>query len=258
MALAWVVSDEIEPADLITPELLAAFAAYAGLPKNEATQSALSDALDAFRGAWFDLDALRPESAENKALEAAAANAGKLYDDLLALQEYPGIEGRLERTISAFPHLYELEDGKTLRDLLGTRRNIFRTYRELLVDLQACLELTINRKPRRQVLDGLDDEDPIDLETDEEHAKRMKDWRARSKARSLPKEHALHAFLLSLRPYWEAHSPYPFTEGMHYKEANQTISFLVDAVEQVMAIASPDTTRAQIVTAIREVRASPR
>lgn len=231
MPPAWVTNDDIEPEDLVRPELLERFTAIAGFPTGKATQSALSAALDAFRDAYLDLDAMHPESAENKALEAAAANAGKLYDDLLALQDYPGIEARLERTISTFPRLYELEDGKTLRDLLSTRRNIFRTYRELLVDLQACLELTSNRKPKHQVLDGLDGEGPIDLDTDEAFAERMKDWRARSKARSLPKEYALHAFLRTLRPYWEAHSPYPFTEGMHYKEANQTISYLVDAVE---------------------------
>lgn len=256
----WIECDDTEPEDLVTPELLAAFTSIAGLPRDDdsliATKDALAGALEAFMWASLDQDALHPESAENKALEIAARDAGKLYDTLLALQEYPGVEARLETAIQSNPHLYQLGDGKTLKDLLTTRRNIFRTYRELLVDLQVCLEGTSNRQPKRRVLEDPDGGVAIGLEDDEEFAARVKAWRARSKERALPKDHALREFLRALAPYWEANSPHPFTEGMYFKEANQTISHLVDAVERVMAVASPKTKRPQIVTALREVRPS--
>ncbi|MCW3784222.1 hypothetical protein [Defluviimonas salinarum] len=183
----WVDAVDVEADDLVTPDLHESFASIAGLPKDDATKVALVGALDAFRSGYFDLDALRSESDDNKALEAAADSAGALYDALLALLEYPGVEGRLEQTIQDFPRFYEFEDGRTLKDLIGTRQNIFMVYRELLVDLQACLEMTSNRKPMRKVLEGLDGEEPIKLETDEGFSERMREWRARSKARALPR-----------------------------------------------------------------------
>ena len=256
----WIDCEDTEPKDLISADLLEAFTNIACLPCDQtglsATKDALSNALGAFMWARLEQEACHPESAENKVLEAAANDAGQLYEKLLLLQDYPGLETRLEATIRSNPNLFELEDGKTLRDLISTRRNIFQTYRELLVDLQVCLENTSNRQPKRRIIEDPDDGTVIDLETEEEFAERMRSWRARSKARSLPKDHALREFLRALAPYWTANSPHPFTEGMYYKDANQTISQLVDAVEIVMRIASPDITRAQIVTAIRDIRPS--
>ncbi|MEN8834117.1 hypothetical protein [Pacificibacter sp.] len=256
----WIDQEDIEPKDLISADLLKVFANLAGFPSDglgfEATKTALTSALEAFMWARLEQEALHPESAENKALDAAAQDASQLYDKLLLLQDYSGLEKRVEASIRSNPNLYEFDDGKTLRDLISTRRNIFRAYRELLVDLQVCLENTSNRQPKRHVIEDPDNGAVIELETDEEYAARMKTWRARSKERALPKDHALREFLRSLAPYWEANSPHPFTEGMYFKEANQTVSQLVDAVEIIMLVASPNTTRQQIVTAIRDVRSS--
>jgi hypothetical protein len=254
----WYEREDAIVEGLVTPKLVENVVFLAGISDDDETLNltalALTEALKAFKWAWFNQDDLHSESAENKALEEAASNAAKLYDNLSMLQDYSGLEGRLEDTIKKLPTLYKLDDGQTLRNLISTGQNIFAAYRELLVDLQVCLEGTSNRQPKRHILEGFDGEDPIDLETDEEFASRMQEWRARSKARALPKEHALQEFLKTLRPFWEANSVHPFTEGMHFKEANQTISNLVDAVESIMAVASPRTSRSQIVTAIREVR----
>ena len=246
----WYEREDAIIETLVTPVLVKTVNIFAGISPNEAslnaTRLALTGALQDFKGALFDLGDLHSESTENKVLEEAARNAAKLYSNLLFLQDYPGVEARLEGTIKELPTHYKLDDGKTLRDLISTGQNIFGAYRELLVDLQVCLERTSNRKPKRNLYEG--------FETEQEFTNRMKEWRIRSKARALPKDHALREFIKALRPFWEENSVHPFTEGMYFKEANQTISNLVDVVECVMAVAFPSATRSQIVTAIREVR----
>lgn len=244
----WYEKEDAVVESLVTPAIVETFIGIAGISRDDdslnATKLALTEALKEFKLGRFNHDDLQTESFENKALEDAAKNAARLDHDLLVLQDYPGVEARLEATIKENLSLYKLNDGKTLRDFISTDYNIFFAYRQLLQDLRSCLERTSNRKPI-----------PCEyFDTDEEFASRMKEWRARSKARALPKDHALHEFLKALRPFWEANSVHPFTEGMHFKEANQTISNLVDAVECVMAVAFPSTSRSQIVTAIREVR----
>ena len=246
----WYEKEDAVIEALVTPEIVETFIGIAGISRDDdslnATKLALTEALKSFKWGWFNQDDLHTESFENKALEDAAKNAARLDHDLLILQDYPGVEARLEATIKNNGRLYKLNDGKTLSDLISTNHNIFFAYRQLLQDLRFCLEKTSNRKPKRSTFDG--------FETEQEFTNRMKEWRVRSKARALPRDHALHEFIKALRPFWEENSVHPFTEGMYFKEANQTISNLVDVVECVMAVAFPSTTRSQIVTAIREVR----
>ena len=46
--------------------------------------------------ARLEQEALHPESAENKALEAAGQDASKLYDKLLVLHVYSVLDARIE------------------------------------------------------------------------------------------------------------------------------------------------------------------
>lgn len=213
---------------------------------------ALADALAAYvQGALYRIGQ-RSEKEDNFALERIANVARDLHERLLASMDHPGLVTQLQESTRRVNTLHTLPNGDTLADLVGSDGRSYRDLCELLVDLQVSAENVILRKPKPQIIDGSDDEPDIRLDTDEELAERMAEYQRRSAERRIPKDHALQEFLRSLKPYWIAHSPYPFTEGMHHREQGQTISNAVDVIEMVLRPFDNDVTRQKIVTALRK------
>ncbi|SIN98853.1 hypothetical protein SAMN05444722_0024 [Rhodovulum sp. ES.010] len=261
--LAINMDEESEPQyqELISDELLSEVMAHGDMSDDLETQASLRQGLvvasDAYVTAALERATQRSEKEDNEALDRVTEAAQRLYDALLHLQDYPGLEARVEKAVRRNPHLHEVRNGVTLADMLGTRRNIFASFREVLVDLQICVENTINRKPKPMLLEpDMEGEAPLRLDSEDELEAGMQRWRERSKARKLPKDHALLAFLVSFRPTWLALSGHPFTEGMYYPETGRTVSRLVDAVDAVMQRLDPAVRRSAIVNAVRKVRAS--
>ncbi len=262
--------------DLVTVDLVNRVATLATLGEDNADRQALRQGIVAACSAYidglWDRQNQRSEKQDNEALERVTRNAQTLYDALLALQDYPGLEPRLEQSIRQNLHLHSPENGFDLSRTINKRRNIFRDFRELLVDLQVCAEDVINRQPKPTILEPIDDDEnraegegegegenkkgPIQLERNEELNALKQQWRARLKARRLPKDFALQKFLHAFRPTWEALTDHPFTEGMHYAETGETVSRLVDCVEAILRELAPGTQRTDIVTALRKTRVS--
>lgn len=215
----------------------------------------LREAIAAYVDAAWERASQRSELEENEALDRVGQKIEALYDALLDLLEYPGLEARLERQIRSFPHHYEAVSGVGFPQLIGSERNIFQGFREMLVDLQACAEAEINRKPKPIIIEALEEgEEPLRLDTDEELEEQMRVWRKRSKNRKFEKDHALLEFLRTFKPYWEQATPHPFTEGMHYREIGGTLSTLVGFLERTMELVDGGVTNANLVTSIRKLR----
>lgn len=222
---------------------------------NQALDAVLREAIYAYVFGSTDREMQRSETEENEILDRVSQKAEGLYDVLLQLLEYPGLEARLESRIRSFPHHYEFENGVSLPQLISKRRKIFKGFREIIVDLRACVEAEINRKPKPEIIDGVDDgEEPIRLDTDEELEERMRDWRQRSKDRKFPKDHALLEFLRVFKPFWDQHSSFYFSEGMHYREFGDTLSPLVDFLEKILSHVDGDISRTNIVGSVRKIR----
>lgn len=244
---------------LITVDLVEKVAALADLDDCGAKQHELRQGIitasDAYIQGDLDRQNQRSEKLDNEALDRVTRSAQVLYDALLTLQEYPGIEPRLEQAIRQNHHLYSSKEGLDLSKIINTRRNIFSEFREILVDLQVCAESEINRRPKPSVIEPIAEGDQsIQLETQDELDAGERKWRARSQARKIPKDHALQEFLRAFRPVWEGLTEHPFTEGMHYAETGETVSRLVDCVDIVFCRLAPSTERQEIVTALRKIR----
>ncbi|MGY9049725.1 hypothetical protein P775_14205 [Puniceibacterium antarcticum] len=246
---------------LMTVTLVDEVARHAELTETDGAREALKvgmvESCNAYlRGAW-DRENQRPESQDNQALWRVSQAAQTLYDTLLDLQSYPGVEPQLERTIDEYNGLYALAAGTDLSKLTGTRQNIFHEFREILVDLQICAENTANLQPKPQILEAIEgDEKPIRVDTDEKLLERRSEWRKRTKTRKFPKDHAAQEFLRQFRKTWKRLSPHPFTEGMYYGETGQTVSRLVDASHTVLKAIEPGVTRQSIVNSVRKMRDS--
>lgn len=251
---------------LVTVNLTNYVAALANLGKDETDRKILRQGLIVackayVRGHWEEHNQ-RTEKQDNEALDRVTRSAQALYDALLSLQEHPGLEPRLEQSIRRNQNLYSVNGDFDLSQMINERRNIFSKFREVLVDLQICTEQVINRKPKPTILDPIDgfegkDEDeqgPIQLETSEEIDVLKQRWRAMSQARKFPKGFALQEFLHAFRPTWVALTDQPFTEGMHYVEAGETVSTLVDGLETILRELAPEIRRQDIVTALRKMR----
>lgn len=223
--------------------------------RDQALEAVLREAIDAYAYGALERVWQRSETEENEVLDRVNQKAEGLYSILLQLLEYPGLETRLESRIRSFPHHYEFENGMSLPGLIGERRKIFKGIREMIVDLQACVEAEINRKPKPEIIGGVEDgEKPIRLDTDEELEERMREWRQRSKDRKFPKDHALLEFLRVFKPYWDQYSSFEFSEGMHYREFGDTLSPLVDFLEEILSHVDGDITRTTIVGSVRKIR----
>lgn len=215
----------------------------------------LYTAIEAYVNGALERAGQRTESDENDALERVSQKVQGLYDVLLDLADYPGLETRLERAIRTFPHHHQLTSGVDLPQIVGNRRNIFQEFREVLVDLQACAEAEINRKPKPVVLEATEDgEDPIRLDSDADIEEQMREWRQRSRDRKFEKDHALLEFLRAFKPYWQDLSHHPFTHGMYYIELRDTLSPLVDVLELIMRRVDGAVTRANITSSLRKLR----
>ncbi|WP_139307581.1 hypothetical protein [Rhodovulum sp. ES.010] len=260
--LAINVDEESEPQyqELISNELLSEVIAHGDMSNDPETQASLRRGLvvasDAYVTAALERATQRSEKEDNAALDRVTEAAQRLYDALLHLQDYPGLEARVEKAVRRNPHLHEVRNGVTLGDMMGTRRNIFANYREVLVDLQICVEDAINRKPKPVLLEpDMEGEAPLRLDSEDELKAETQRWRAQSKVRKFPKDHALLQFLVTFQPTWSALSGHPFTEGMYYPETGRTLSRLVDALETVFRRLDPAVTRSAIVNGLRKVRA---
>ena len=226
-----------------------------------AFRKGIIQASDAYIDGVFSYANKPSEKQDNKSLDRITLSAQALYDALLDLMDHPDLEPRVEASIRKTGRLYKLPSGIDLSQLIGTRRNIFRGFREILVDLQVCVEDEINRKPEPGFFDDLEDLSELDEElfqyaSEDILETRMRRWRERSQARKLPKNYPLTQFLLSFQPTWEAVTPHPFSEGMYYPEIRTTVSRLVDCTEAVLSRLAPGTSRQEIITAIRKARKS--
>lgn len=264
------LDEDLDPQleDLVTVNLTNYVATLANLGKDETDRKILRQGLIVackayVRGHW-DEQNQRTEKQDNEALDRVTRSSQALYDALLSLQEHPGLEPRLEQSIRLNQNLYSVNGDFDLSQMINVRRNIFSKFREVLVDLQICTEHVINRQPKPTILEPIDgfegeDEDEqgsIQLETSEKMDVLKQQWRARSKARKLPKDFALQEFLHAFRPTWVALTDHPFTEGMHYVEAGETVSTLVDGLEPILRELAPEIRRQDVVTALRKMRDS--
>lgn len=242
----------------ITHEMVSEILALVGM-KEEAQIAQLKDgifrAYDAYIHGQFDHDNQRSEKEENDALERVTQSAQVLYDDLLNLCDFPGLEPRIEQSIKTCPNLLQLSHGVDLSNIIGSKRNIFRNLREVLVDLQVCTENTMNKAPKRAVIESdLDASPPIFIETEEEYGARKVKWRARSKRRKFPRDYALQEFIASFGPTWQNLSNAPYSEGMYYTEASQTFSEAIDCLEIILRDFAPKICRQNLVTSFRNLR----
>ncbi|WP_458789591.1 hypothetical protein [Yoonia sp. MH D7] len=226
------------------------------VPQNvdiETLKLALCDALDAYIDGALERMLQKSEKEDNRALDAVTNKAQALYDALFDVMDHPALVGRVQKAVRNLGALHNLPKGDTLADLVGNDRRSFGHFCELLVDLQIGVEDAILRKPKPYILEDIGDEPDIRLDTDEELAENMLEYRKRSAERRIPKDHALQQFLTTFKEYWQQASPHPFTEGMHHRDQGQTISNAVDVVELVLRPFDGDVTRQRIVTALRKM-----
>jgi hypothetical protein len=223
--------------------------------RGQALEAVLRKAINAYASGALERVWQRSETEENEVLDRLTQKVDGLYDILLQLLEYPGLENRLENRIRSFRHHYEFKNKMSLPEFIGEQPKIFKGIREMIVDLQACVEAEINRKPKPEIIGGVEEgEKPIRLDTDEELEERMREWRQRSKDRKFPKDHALLKFLRVFKPYWDQYSPFEFSEGMYYRELGDTLSPLVAFLEEILSHVDGDITRQNIVGSVRKIR----
>lgn len=244
---------------LLTADIMDSVAFLAGLDdcaaKRQDLKEGIIEACEAYIQGYLEQQDQRSEKLDNEALDRVTRSSQALFDALLALQDHPGLERRLEQSIRKRPNLHSLPGNLDLSQIITTRRNIFADVREVLVDLQVCAENVINRRPKPVILEPIgDDGGPIQLDGADDLTAREREWRAKAQARKIPKDHALQEFLRTFRSVWEGLATRPFTEGMHHAETGQTVSWLVDCVEVILRELAPRTQRQEIVTALRKVR----
>lgn len=239
--------------DLIFPkDVVDGFARTFGLP-NEDGRAILLEAIKAFISGVNGRFNQRTEKQDNAALTKVAAKAQQLEAALLELIDHPNLEPQLEAEIRGFHALAEGPDGLTLPDVIGTRHNVFHFFRDMLIDLQACAEDTRNFKPKREdfdhwfaVQDGTTAQEQFELDTEA--------WKRRSQARKLGKDHPLQCFLLSILPHWRSNSNLPFTEGMYFKELQQTLSPTISILHPIVERIDTELTPQRVASAIRKLR----
>lgn len=244
---------------ILTANLMESVSFLAGLDDCTAKQKELKggiiDACEAYIQGYLEQQNQRSEKLDNEALDRVTRSSQALYNALLGLQDHPGLEHRLEQSIRQRPNLQSLTGNLDLSQIITKQRNIFADLREVLIDLQVCAENVINRQPKPVILEPIEDEDhPTQLDGADELAVRESEWRTRSQARKIPKDHALQEFLRTFSLVWEGLTSRPFTEGMHHLETGETASWLVDCVEVILRELDPRIQRQTIVTALRNIR----
>jgi hypothetical protein len=247
--------DTEEQFDLISPkDVIDAFSRSFDLP-TESGRAILLEAVDAFIFGMFGRFEQRSEKQDNAALTKVAAKAEQLADALLQLVKHPNLEAQLEDRIRGFHALAVNYDGLSLPDLLGTRRAQFRFFRDLLIDLQACSEETRNHKPKHG--DYYSDFDFEGMPTAQERYEEDEaEWKSRSHARKLGKDYPLHCFLLSILPHWQSHVGLPFTEGMYFKELQETLSPAISMLHPIVERIDTEITPQRVASSIRKLRES--
>ncbi|SFH52608.1 hypothetical protein SAMN04488020_12013 [Palleronia marisminoris] len=243
---------------ILGPALIDEVAQHADVPQDGEQRGVLRDGLrrafEAYVDACSEREGQRSEKEDNRALNRVAKAAGQLEAALLDLQEFPGVEARLERSIRNRPTPLAHSESLDLPKLIGTRRNIFADIRDMLIDLQVYGEDAVNREPHPVWIGAVESgESAFRFDSDEELEERRKAWRARSNERKFPKDHAIQEFLRTFRPTWDALSPHPFTHGMYHKDAKQTVSRLVDASHLSLQKIDGAVTRQAITTAVRKL-----
>ena len=245
--------DTEEQFDLIIPEdVVDGFSRSFDLP-TESGRAILLEAVDAFIYGVIARFDLRSQRQDNEALTKVASKAEQLADALLELIDHPNLEAQLEDRIRDFPALAVTRNGLSLPDLIGTRQNVFHDMRDMLVDLQACAELTLNDKPKpKAYLDAFEYEgmpspqEQFDLDTVE--------WKRRRFARTLGADYPLHCFLLSILPHWKTHMPMPFSEAKYYKELGSYPSPTISTVKPILTCIDPKLTVQRVAMAVRKIR----
>jgi hypothetical protein len=215
-------------------------------------KQAFCAALEAYTDGALHRMNQKSEGEDNRALDAITSKAQELYSALLAAMDHPALIGQVQKDLGNIRTLHHLPDSNTLSDLVGNDGRSFGHLCELLVDLQVGTEAAILRKPKLRIIEGMDGEADMRLDTDEELAEKMREYRRRSVDRRIPNDYALQRFLMSIKGYWLQASPYPFTEGMHHRDQGQTASNAVDVMELVLRLFDGEVTRQKIVTAFRK------
>ncbi|NHX27616.1 hypothetical protein HA397_27085, partial [Escherichia coli] len=129
----------------LDPQIDAILDAYfnnkASSASSEATErdlilrTGLRQAIDAYASGALERTWQRSETEENEFLDRVSQKIQSVRDILLRFTDYPGLEPRVERQIREFGHHYEFRNGVSLPQLVGTRRGIFREFREMLLDV---------------------------------------------------------------------------------------------------------------------------
>ncbi|NIZ63438.1 hypothetical protein DL239_20965 [Sedimentitalea sp. CY04] len=239
---------------IIPEEVIVRFSRFLDLP-NEDGRAILLEAVEAFISGVNDRFEQRPEKQDNAALTKVASKAEQLSEALLALIDHPNLEAQLEERIRGFHALAETQNGATLPDLIDTRRNIFREFRDLLVDLQACTEATCNHQPKQTDYADLFEGEGLPTPQQQFH-RDTSEWKRRSQARKLGRDHPLQCFLLSILPHWKAHVVHPFTEGMYFKELEGNLSPTFAELHPIIVRIDPKITRQHVANSIRKLRES--
>ena len=78
----------------------------------------------------------------------------------------------------------------------------------------------------------------------------LQQWAKRPKTR---RNSPLMALAMAFRPYWRRNSPHPFTAGKYSKETKQNEAYAVEAILLIAQKLDQNTTRANVVTILREV-----
>lgn len=228
------------------------------------------EAFLAYRSGKFEQDYFRSEKAENKKLERVATDAERLMNSLIELVEFGQSAKKLEAEILHNPTHYTSSSGVKLTHILDQDRYSDQLFslRQLLSDLCVSAKRASNHKPVDMSValgktirqDGSPDLESLqalmrkkNYRDEGTYDQQVMEWKKRSQAHKLAKNHALLSFVREFRTLWLSLSTSAFTHGHNYGGKTQYVSRSLDAIELSFAQHAPEVTRQSIVTAIRTV-----